>query len=105
MNNNTNFLTSIYFLLCLVFINTTAIASDADLEVNLYSARKEALIKPLLDNFTLQTGIKVNIISSKADALLKRIQSEGINSQADVLLTTDAGRLYRAIEADIFSSN
>ncbi len=72
-------------------------------EVNLYSARKEALIKPLLEEFTQSTGIKVNIISSKADALLKRIQSEGKNSPADVLLTTDAGRLHRAKNAGIFS--
>lgn len=73
-------------------------------EVNLYSARKEALIKPLLDAFTADTGIKVNIISSKADALLERIESEGINSPADVLLTTDAGRLYRAKSAGIFQA-
>jgi len=73
-------------------------------EVNLYSARKEALIKPLLDAFTEQTGVKVNIISSKADALLKRIESEGINSPADVLLTTDAGRLHRATSAGVFEA-
>ncbi len=72
-------------------------------EVNLYSARQEALMKPLLDAFTAQTGIKVNMISSKADALLTRIQSEGENSPADVLLTTDAGRLYRAKLANIFT--
>ncbi len=71
-------------------------------EVNLYSARKEALIKPLLDAFTAETGIQVNIISSKADALLERIESEGINSPADVLLTTDAGRLHRAKSAGVF---
>jgi len=73
-------------------------------ELNLYSARKEALIKPLLDAFTAETGIKVNIISSKADALLERIESEGINSPADVLLTTDAGRLYRAKSAGVFQA-
>lgn len=72
-------------------------------EVNLYSARKEALIKPLLEQFTADTGIKVNIISSKADALLKRIENEGQNSPADVLLTTDAGRLHRAKNAGIFT--
>ena len=72
--------------------------------VNLYSARKEALIKPLLDQFTADTGISVNVISSKADALLKRIENEGINSPADVLLTTDAGRLHRAKQAEIFST-
>ncbi len=73
-------------------------------EVNLYSARKEALIKPLLDQFTSESGIQVNVISSKADALLKRIENEGQNSPADVLLTTDAGRLHRAKSAGIFTS-
>jgi iron(III) transport system substrate-binding protein len=70
-------------------------------EVNLYSARKEALIKPLLDRFTEETGIQVNLVTGKADALLKRLQSEGINSLADLLITTDAGRLYRAKEAGV----
>lgn len=70
-------------------------------EVNLYSARKEALIKPLLDRFTQQTGIAVNLITGNADALLKRMQIEGKNSPADLLITTDAGRLHRAKEAGL----
>lgn len=78
--------------------------SSEQAEVNLYSARKEALMQPLLEVFTKETGIKVNLISSKADALLTRIESEGINSPADVLLTTDAGRLHRAKTAGIFDT-
>jgi len=74
-------------------------------EVNVYSARKTHLIKPLLDNFTRDTGIKVNLITSKADALLKRLKSEGKNSPADVLITTDAGRLHRAKEAGVLQAN
>ncbi len=70
-------------------------------EVNLYSARKEALIKPLLDQFTAETGINVNLVTGKGDALLTRLMSEGRNSPADLLLTTDAGRLYRAQEAGV----
>ena len=70
-------------------------------EVNLYSARKENLIKPLLERFTAETGIEVNLVTGKADALLKRLSSEGRNSPADVLLTTDAGRLHRAKEAGV----
>ncbi|WP_085441087.1 Fe(3+) ABC transporter substrate-binding protein [Magnetofaba australis] len=70
-------------------------------EVNLYSARKEQLIKPLLDRFTAETGIRVNLVTGKADALLKRLKSEGINSPADVLLTTDAGRLHRAKQVGV----
>lgn len=65
-------------------------------EVNVYSARKEALIKPLLNDFTQQTDIKVNLVTGKADALLKRLETEGANTPADLLITTDAGRLYRA---------
>ena len=72
-------------------------------EVNVYSARKEKLIKPLLDRFTEQTGIQVNLVTGKADALLKRLRSEGRNSPADLLITTDAGRLYRAKQAGVIA--
>ena len=78
-----------------------SVNAQAAEEVNLYSARKEALIKPLLDRFTEQTGITVNLVTGNADALLKRLQSEGRNSPADLLITTDAGRLYRAREAGV----
>jgi iron(III) transport system substrate-binding protein len=70
-------------------------------EVNLYSARKEALIKPLLDQFTKQTGIRVNLVTGKADALLQRLKSEGKYTPADVLITVDAGRVYRAKQAGL----
>ncbi len=70
-------------------------------EVNLYSARKEALIKPLLDEFSQKTGIKVNLVTGKADALLKRLETEGANTPADVLITVDAGRLHRAKVAEL----
>ncbi|MEH6582542.1 MAG: Fe(3+) ABC transporter substrate-binding protein [Halioglobus sp.] len=70
----------------------------------MYSARQEALIKPLLDSFTEETGISVNLVTAKGDALLTRLKSEGRNSPADVLLTTDAGRLYRAQEAGVLQA-
>jgi len=70
-------------------------------EVNLYSARKEELIKPLLDRFTSETGVEVNLVTGKADALLERLRAEGRNSPADLLITTDAGRLHRAREAGV----
>lgn len=90
-------------ILCSVFLSVFSHSLMAN-EVNLYSARKEALIKPLLDKFTLQTGIKVNLITGKADALLKRIESEGKNTPADIFITTDAGRLYRAKAAGVLQA-
>ena len=65
-------------------------------EVNVYSGRKEALIKPLFDGFTEETGIRVNLVTGKADALIKRLELEGERSPADLLVTVDAGRLHRA---------
>ncbi|NNE63233.1 MAG: Fe(3+) ABC transporter substrate-binding protein [Gammaproteobacteria bacterium] len=70
-------------------------------EVNVYSARKENLIKPLLDKFSAETGIKTNLITAKADKLLTRMINEGRNTPADILITTDAGRLFRAKNADL----
>ncbi len=64
--------------------------------VNIYSARKEALILPLLEKFQKQTGIDFKLVTGKADALLKRLEMEGKLSPADVFITVDAGRLYRA---------
>ncbi|MBT0587547.1 extracellular solute-binding protein [Alteromonas oceanisediminis] len=82
------------------FAASNAVA-QSDEVVNVYSARKEALIKPLLDQFTESTGIEVNLVTGNADALISRMQSEGQFSPVDILLTTDAGRLVRAQEAGL----
>jgi len=78
-----------------------AVPALAAEEVNLYSARKEELIKPLLDRFSAETGIRVNLVTGKDDALLKRLESEGRNTPADLLFTADAGRLHRAFAAGL----
>jgi iron(III) transport system substrate-binding protein len=71
-------------------------APVAAAEVNIYSARQEALIKPQLDAFTAETGIKVNLVTGDAKELLQRLKSEAANSPADLLFTADAGNLYAA---------
>lgn len=73
-------------------------------EVNIYSGRKQDLIKPILDQFTEQTGITINLVTGKADALIKRLELEGRNSPADLLITVDVGRLQYADEAGLLQS-
>jgi iron(III) transport system substrate-binding protein len=91
-------------LLSILLFTLLAVAQPATAsQVNLYSARQEALIKPLLDRFTEQTGIRVNLVSAKDDTLIKRLESEGRNSPADLLLTADAGRLHRARELGVLA--
>lgn len=70
-------------------------------EVNVYSARKEALIAPALDAFSKAHDVTVNLVTGDADALLRRLQVEGSASPADVFITVDAGRLYRAKDAGV----
>lgn len=92
------------FLASFILLTSYSTFVNAAAEVNVYSARKEALIKPLLNRFTEKTGITVNLVTGKADALLKRLESEGKNTPADILITTDAGRLHRAHQANVLQA-
>lgn len=87
----------------ILYTSTAAQASDAK-EVNIYSARQEKLIKPLLDAFTAWSGIKVNLVTGKADALLARLKTEGANTPADLFLTVDVGRLHQAKTAGLLQA-
>ena len=62
-----------------------ASAASAE-EINLYTTREAALLKPVTDAFTKATGITVNTTFIE-DNLSKRVTSEGKTSPADVLLT------------------
>ena len=73
-------------------------------EINVYSHRHYDSDKALFKKFTEQTGIKVNVVKASADELINKLEIEGENSPADVLITVDAGRLYRAKEKGLFQS-
>lgn len=72
------------------------IGFSATQEVNIYSHRHYDTDKQLYKLFEKNTGIKVNIVQAKANELMKRMESEGKNSPADIFITSDAGRLYLA---------
>lgn len=64
--------------------------------VNVYSHRHYDVDQQIFDDFEKETGIKVNVVSAGADELIVRLQTEAANSPADLLVTSDASRLYRA---------
>jgi len=76
----------------------------ASQEVNVYSHRHYDTDKQLFKMFEDKTGIKVNIVKADAKALIKRIESEGEKSPADVLITVDAAGLYKAKSSGILQS-
>lgn len=69
--------------------------------VNVYTHRHYKSDDALFKKFTEETGIKVNIVNASADELIQRLETEGAESPADVLITVDAGRLYRAQSKDL----
>ena len=79
-------------------------AATAEGEVNLYSSRHYDTDERLYSDFTEATGIKINRIEGKADELIARMQAEGANSPADILLTVDTSRLKRAADAGVLQS-
>lgn len=74
------------------------IAAAQDKVLNLYSSRHYDTDEALYAEFTKQTGIKINRLEAKEDELLQRMKAEGDKSPADVMITVDAGRLWRAQE-------
>ncbi len=71
-------------------------------ELNIYTSRHYQTDEALYDRFTELTGIRINRLEGKGDQLIERIRSEDVNSPADILITVDAGRLWRAEQAGLF---
>lgn len=87
----------------MVGMTGAAATSQAAGEVNLYSYRQEFLVRPFLEKFEADTGIKVNVVYA-SDGILERLKAEGANSPADVVLTVDVARLKAIADADLFQS-
>ncbi len=69
--------------------------------LNLYTSRHYQTDESLYSNFTKATGIRINRIEAGDDAIIERMKQEGSRSPADVLMTVDAGRLWRAEQAGL----
>lgn len=78
---------------------SVALPAVAD-EVNIYSHRQPELIQPLLDAFTAETGIAVNV-AFVDKGMVERLQAEGDRSPADLVLTVDIARLMQIADADL----
>ncbi len=91
-------------LLVIALALTAAFGATAqEKTLNLYSARHYQTDEKLYENFTQQTGIKINRIEGKEEELMERIRNEGANSPADVFITVDAARLATADALGLFA--
>ena len=80
--------------LALSFMASSLLAS----EINVYSHRHYDTDKMLFKTFEQKTGIKVNVVTAKAEELVSKLELEGANTLPDILLTSDIGNLYEAKE-------
>jgi iron(III) transport system substrate-binding protein len=85
-----------------VFASAAFGADSQEKLLNLYSSRHYQTDESLYANFTKQTGVRINRIEAGEDPLIERLKNEGASSPADVLVTVDAGRLWRAEQLGLF---
>jgi len=86
---------SLKTLVAATMLAATAMASEQEQVVNLYSARHYATDEALYAGFTQATGIKINRVDADDAGIMARLKAEGASSPADVILLVDAARLYR----------
>jgi len=98
------FRNSLILITAVSALATAAFADSNGGELNLYSSRHYDTDERLYSDFTAQTGITINRIEANADELIARMQAEGVNSPADILLTVDTSRLERAKQAGVLQS-
>lgn len=91
-------------LLSLAAVPVLSLSSGVQAEeVNVYSYRQPFLVEPLFNAFTKETGIEVNVVFAKK-GLAERLEREGANSPADLVMTVDIGRLSEVKDKDVVQS-
>ena len=97
-------MTALKSVLAAFLLGLAASAVAQENVVNIYSGRHYQTDEQLYSGFTKATGIKINRIEAGEDAIIERIRNEGARSPADVMITVDAGRLWRAEQLGLFQS-
>ncbi|MFP6734894.1 MAG: extracellular solute-binding protein [Rhodospirillales bacterium] len=104
VNNNKKAQKTLIFGLGFVAILATVAGPAMAAEVNLYSERQPFLMKPLLQAFTKETGIKVRMVYLKK-GMVERLKAEGANTPADLILTADIGNLHNHARAGLLQKS
>lgn len=83
-----------------IALTALPLSASADGEVNIYSYRQAYLLEPLLNAFENETGIDTNVVFAK-QGLAERLEREGRNSPADLVMTVDISRINELVERDL----
>ena len=94
----------LFICIFLVLFGCSKPSATPAAEITVYTHRHYPADQALFDAFSRESGITVNVLKAKADELIKRLEIEGAESAADVLITVDAGRLVRAKEKGLLQA-
>ena len=95
-------ITVLFIMLFMVFTLTACQLNQAgEQSLTIYTERHYDTDQLLYDQFTEETGIEINLVRDEADKLITRLENEGADTQADLLIIADAGRLGRAKDLDL----
>jgi len=87
-----------------VALNGCSTADTGSGELIVYNARNETFVKPLLDNFEEETGIRVRVLSGREE-LVNQIAEEKDNVQADIFISNDAGAMEYLRQQNLLAAN
>ena len=90
------------YLIVIVLLSSCMPNKNKSKEINIYSQRHYDSDKMQYKKFEEKTGIKVNVTKAGADELIQRLKNEGDNSQADLFITVDVGKLWQASDMGLF---
>ena len=90
------------YLTFVVILSSCMPNTNKSKEINIYSQRHYDSDKMQYKKFEEKTGIKVNVTKAGADELIQRLKNEGDNSQADLFITVDVGKLWQASNMGLF---
>lgn len=88
----------------ILLLSLVGCSTDEEKVVNIYTDRHYDTDQALYDKFTEATGIKVNVVKAGSDELLEKLKIEDKNTKADLVVTSDVGRLFRAVEMGIVNA-
>ena len=91
-------------IVAVLLVSVAGCGVEEEKVVNIYTDRHYDTDQDLYDKFTEQTGIVVNVVKADSDELLERLNAEGEDTEADLLVTSDVGRLFRAGEMDLIKA-
>ena len=94
----------VFSILFFVFFLLGCVEGRKEEPLKVYSSRKPHLIKPLLDIYTKETGVSVELITGKAGALIQKLKQEGSKTPADLFITVDVGNLWQAARWGLLAS-